>query len=131
VAEFISMIAATFVTVPLAGYLIVFIFSKHLTKNHRRSVHRAIDFSTLLFIISVHFLIMIICEKSFLWLIMLILVILALTFVVIHWKYRQEVDFLRVFRGYWRFNFLLFSLAYLVLIVLGLFQRVFWQVAGL
>lgn len=128
-AEFISTVAAGFVTVPLAGYLIIFIVSKHLTKNHRRSVHRAIDFTTLLFIIAVHFLITIIWGKSFLWLIMLILIVLALTFVVIHWKYRQEIDFPRVFRGFWRFNFLLFFFAYLILILLGLFQRVFLQVA--
>jgi len=120
---FISVAAAALVTVPLVGYLIIFILSKQLTGNHRLSVHRAIDFSTFLLILSVHFLIVVIWERSFLWLIMLILITLALIFVVFHWKYRQEIDFSRIFKGYWRINFLLFSLAYIILIIFGLYQR--------
>jgi hypothetical protein len=121
---FISGTVAVLVTVPLVGYLIIFVLSKQLTKNHRRSVQRAIDFSTLLLIISVHFLVLTIWEQSFLWLILIILIIHALVFVFIHWKFRQEIDFFRVFRGYWRMNFLLFFFAYVVLIIFGIFQRV-------
>lgn len=122
--DFLSGTAAVFVTVPLIGYLVIFILSKQLTKNHRRSVQRAIDFSTLLLIFAVHFLILTIWEKSFLWLIFILLLILALVFVFIHWKYREEIDFLRVFKGYWRMNFFLFFFAYIVLILVGLYQRV-------
>jgi hypothetical protein len=127
--EILSVAAGLLVTIPLAGYLIMFIFSKQLTGNHRKSVNLAIDFSTLLFIFSVHFLIIMIWGKSFLWLIMLILIFLAVIFVLIHWKLRQEIDFARVFKGYWRFNFLLFFFIYLVLIIVGLYQRISWLVA--
>ncbi|WP_053362066.1 DUF3397 domain-containing protein [Bacillus sp. FJAT-27251] len=127
--EILSVAAGLLVTIPLAGYLIMFIFSKQLTGNHRKSVQLAIDFSTLLFIFSVHFLIIMIWGKSFLWLIMLILIFLAVIFVLIHWKLRQEIDFARVFKGYWRFNFLLFFFVYLVLIIVGLYQRISWLVA--
>ncbi|KKK39666.1 hypothetical protein WQ57_02955 [Mesobacillus campisalis] len=127
--EILSVAAGLLVTIPLAGYLIMFIFSKQLTGNHRKSVYLAIDFSTLLFIFSVHFLIIMIWGKSFLWLIMLILIFLAVIFVLIHWKLRQEINFGRVFKGYWRFNFLLFFFVYLVLIIVGLYQRISWLVA--
>jgi hypothetical protein len=126
----ISLAAGLLVSIPLAGYLVMFIFSKQLTGNHRKSVHIAIDFSTLLFIFSVHFLIVLIFGESFLWLILLFLILLAIVFVLIHWNLRQEIDFAKVFRGYWRFNFLLFFFAYLVLIIVGLYQRISWLVAG-
>lgn len=123
-AGFISFIIATLVTLPLVGYLLMFIFSKQISKNHKRSVQRAIDFSTLLLIISTHFLVMVIWNQSYLWLILLILIVLAILFVLFHWKFRQEIEYTRVFKGYWRMNFLLFSLAYVVLILFGLVQRI-------
>ncbi|MCM3667649.1 DUF3397 domain-containing protein [Mesobacillus maritimus] len=123
-AGFISFIIATLVTLPLVGYLLMFIFSKQISKNHKRSVQRAIDFSTLLLIISTHFLVMVIWNQSYLWLILLVLIVLAILFVVFHWKFRQEIEYTRVFKGYWRMNFLLFSLVYVVLILFGLVQRI-------
>ena len=121
--DFFSWAAALFVTVPLAGYIIIFVLSKQLTGNHRRSVQRAIDASTIFFILAVHFLARVIWNQSYLWLIVLFMIILAIVFVCLHWKIRQEIDVARVFRGYWRFNFLLFFFAYLVLVVFGLYQR--------
>ncbi|PLR97388.1 DUF3397 domain-containing protein [Bacillus sp. T33-2] len=120
----VSTVIAAFVTVPILGYLIIFIISKQWTGNHRRSVHTAIDGSTVLFILSVHFIAATIWERSFLWLILLILVCIALIFVIIHWKYKKEIVLPKVFKGYWRFNFLLFFSAYIFLVLFGLIQRV-------
>ena len=118
-----SALVATLITVPMIGYLAVFIISKQITGNHRRSVNLAIDFSTFLLVLSVHFLIITIWEKSFLWLILLVLFGLAALFVLIHWKYKEEIVLPKVFKGFWRFNFLLFFSAYVILVVFGLFQR--------
>lgn len=119
-----SSIIATFVTIPLLGYLLVFIISKQVTRQHRRSVHIALDVSTLLFVISVHYLILAIWEQSYLWVIILAMLFIAIIFVFIHWRVKQEINLPLVFRGYWRFNFLLFFTVYVVLIVIGLVQSV-------
>ncbi|MGA9225228.1 MAG: DUF3397 domain-containing protein [Mesobacillus sp.] len=118
-----SAVVATLITVPMVGYLAVFIISKQITGKHRRSVNLAIDFSTLLLVLSVHFLIITIWGKSFLWLILLVLFGLAAIFVLIHWKYKEEIVMPKVFKGFWRFNFLLFFSAYVILVLFGLFQR--------
>lgn len=122
--NFLAVGVATLVTLPLVGYLLIFILNKQITKNHKRSVQRAIDFSTLLLIIANHFLIVVIWGESFLWLIFLILIVLALIFVLFHWKVRQEIEYTRVFKGYWRMNFLLFFFSYIVLLIFGIVQRV-------
>lgn len=118
-----SAFVAILITVPMVGYLAVFIISKQISGNHRRSVNLAIDFSTLLLVLSVHFLIITIWGKSFLWLILLVLLGLAAIFVLIHWKYKEEIVLPKVFKGFWRFNFLLFFSAYVILVLFGLFQR--------
>lgn len=123
-SSIISFIIATFVTIPILGYLLVFIVSKQITKQHKKSVHLALDVTTLLCVISVHYLILTIWDQSFLWIIILSMLILAMIFILIHWKVKHEINISRVFRGYWRFNFLLFFTAYLVLTIIGLIQSV-------
>ncbi len=121
---FVSSIIATFVTIPIFGYIIVFIVSKLLTKKHRKSVGIALDVTTLLLIICVHYLIMAIWDHSLLWLILIIMILTASAFVIAHWKIKHDIHLAKVFKGFWRFNFLLFSFAYLVLLIYGLILRV-------
>lgn len=119
-----SAFVAALITVPMIGYLAVFIISKQITGNHRRSVNCAIDFSTFLLVLSVHFLIITIWERSYFWLILLVLLVLAALFVWIHWKFKKEIVLPKVFKGFWRFNFLLFFTVYIILVLFGLVQRV-------
>ncbi|MDM5226327.1 DUF3397 domain-containing protein [Cytobacillus sp. NJ13] len=119
-----SSLIATLVTIPLLGYLAVFIISKQITKKHKRSVHIALDVSTLLFILAVHYLIIVIWDKSYLWMIVLSLLITAVTFIIMHWRIKQEINLRILFKGFWRFNFLLYFTAYIVLMLIGLVQRV-------
>nr|WP_309043496.1 DUF3397 domain-containing protein [Cytobacillus oceanisediminis] len=119
-----SAFIATLVTIPLLGYLAVFIISKQITKKHRRSVHIALDVSTFLFILSVHFLIIVIWDQSYLWMILLSLLVTAVIFVIIHWRVKQEISLRVMFKGFWRFNFLLYFTVYVILIIIGLVQRV-------
>jgi Protein of unknown function (DUF3397) len=118
-----SNILALLFIMPFAGFLAVFFICRFVTKNARRSVHYALDFSTVLFIFSVHFLLKTIWEKSFFWLIILVLIVTAMVFVIVHWKVKEEINLKKVMKGFWRFNFLLFSLVYIVLTLYGLIHR--------
>jgi hypothetical protein len=124
VSEFLSSIIATFVTIPLFGYIIVFVITKIVTKQHRKAVRIALDFTTLLIIMAVHYFIKAIWGTSYLWLILLIMILIAIVFVIIHWKVKHEIHFAKVFKGFWRFSLLLFGIAYTVLLLYGLILRV-------
>lgn len=120
--SFISSIITIFLTVPLLGFFIIYVLNKLITKNTRKSFHKALDYSTILFIVAVHFLLITIWGKSFFGLILLILLVIAMIFVVIHWKIKGEIIFTKVFKGFWRFNFLIFFLAYISLTVFGILR---------
>lgn len=120
--SFISSIITIFLTVPLLGFFIIYVLNKFITKNTRKSFHKALDYSTILFIIAVHFLLITIWGKSFFGLILLVLLVIAMFFVVIHWKIKGEIIFTKVFKGFWRFNFLIFFLAYISLTVFGILR---------
>ncbi|WP_442599399.1 DUF3397 domain-containing protein [Neobacillus sp. D3-1R] len=120
----ISSILAVFITIPILAYFVIFILSKQFTKNHRKSVHFASDGSTIFFILSVHFLILSIWEKSFLWVIFIFLMSCAMIFVIMNWKIKGEIVFRRIFKGFWRFSFLIFLFAYFGLMIYGVIQKV-------
>jgi hypothetical protein len=120
--SFISSIITIFLTVPLLGFFIIYVLNKLITKNTRKSFHKALDYSTILFIVAVHFLLITIWDRSFFGLILLLLLVIAMIFVVIHWKIKGEIIFTKVFKGFWRFNFLIFFLAYISLTVFGILR---------
>jgi hypothetical protein len=112
-----------FFTLPFLGTLFVFFVIKLVAKNSRKSLQKALDYTTILFIISVHFLIVTIWGKSFFWLIILVMIFIAMVFVFVHWKVKEEIVLKKVMKGFWRFNFILFLLAYIALTLYGLIHR--------
>jgi hypothetical protein len=119
----LSSIISIFFTIPFLGFAIVFFITKLVTKNTRKSVHKALDYTTILFIISVHFLIVTIWGKSLFWIIILIMILIAMLFVFVHWNVKEEIILKKVMKGFWRFNFLLFLLAYITLTLYGFIHR--------
>jgi hypothetical protein len=120
----LASILTIFFTLPFLGFLLAFFVIKLATKNTRKSVQKALDYSTILFIISVHFLIVTIWGKSLFWLIILVMIFIAMVFVFVHWKVKEEIILKKVMKGFWRFTFILFFLTYITLTLYGLIQRV-------
>ncbi|MDN3014858.1 DUF3397 domain-containing protein [Paenibacillus sp. BSR1-1] len=122
-SSIISTILTLFITLPFLGLFVIFLIFKLVTKNTRKSVHKALDYTTVLFIFSVHFLILTIWDKSLFWLIILIMIVIAMMFVLVHWKVKEEIIIKKVMKGFWRFNFILFFLVYISLTLYGLIHR--------
>ncbi|MFJ7728924.1 DUF3397 domain-containing protein [Neobacillus sp. NPDC097160] len=116
----LSAVLTVFFTLPFLGSILVFFVIKIITKKSRKSLHKAVDYTTLLYIISVHFLIVTIWGKSFFWLIILLMIFIAMVFVFVHWKVKEEIILNKVFKGFWRFNFIVFFLAYITLTLYGI-----------
>lgn len=125
---FLTWIATICITLPILSFILIFIVSKAFTKNRHRSVRHAIDGSTVFFIIAVYFLNETIWGQSFLWLILLVMIFVAMIVSVVHWKWRGEVDFLRIARGTWRLQFLIFSFGYLILLIIGIIKSIVYAV---
>lgn len=122
---FLASFIATIVTLPIVGYLAIFIAVKQLTKNHRKAVNYALNGSTIFFILSVHFIIKTIWEISLFWFILLVIIMISMLVVFVHYKLRQEIDFSKVTRGTVRLNAFVFIIAYGCLITYGVLRNLF------
>lgn len=123
----ISSFFALLITIPILVYILIFMISKPFTKNYRKAVHLALDGSTVFFILSVHFLVITIWERSYLSVIFIFMLCCAIIFVIMNWKINGEIIFTRFFKGFWRFSFLLFFLAYIGLTIYGIVLSVSYQ----
>ncbi len=84
----------------------------------------ATDVTTFFLILSVLVIMYTIWSLSFVWpiVVVLLLVVIGITFVF--WKQDKDVGIYQIIKTSWRFNFLLFSTGYLVLCLYGLIIRV-------
>ncbi|MBS4198853.1 DUF3397 domain-containing protein [Bacillus sp. FJAT-49732] len=120
---FITSLAAIFIILPVLLYALVYYIMKQWTKNHRKAKGAAINLTTFVLILSVHYLILTIWSKSLLWVIILFILFTAIVFTFIYWKVKEEVNYAKVFKGFWRLNFLLFSAIYISLLIYGAASR--------
>lgn len=120
----LSWIVATAVTAPLLAWYLVYIITVKMTRKKKFSFRLAVDLSTIFFILSVHFILIELVGKSFLWVILLMIIGAAGAFTVLHWKTKDDIQIHKVIKGAWRFNFLLFSTGYVLLLLIGLVHRI-------
>jgi hypothetical protein len=118
-------ILATFVTIPVLSFLISYMILRKVTKNKRKSLHISTDITTLFLILSVNYLLLTIWKESFLWLIALILLVIAMITVFMQWKVKQDVQLKKVIKGFWRLSFFLFFVGHIGLTVYGLIFRIY------
>lgn len=120
----IAFFLATIITLPLLGWYLIYIITVKITKKKSFSVRLAADLSAILFMASVYFIMLEIWKQSFIWVIFSLFFFVAIFFTVIHWKNAEDIHVWKLFKGIWRFNFILFFLAYFLLSAYGLITRI-------
>ncbi|MCJ8006168.1 DUF3397 domain-containing protein [Lederbergia wuyishanensis] len=120
---FLTSLAAIFIILPVLFYALVFYSTKYWSKNNRKAKSVAINITTFILIFSVHYLILTIWSKSLLWMIILFILLTAIVFTFVYWKTKEEIHYRKVFQGFWRLNFLLFSAIYICLLIYGAASR--------
>ncbi|OIJ09798.1 hypothetical protein BKP35_15035 [Anaerobacillus arseniciselenatis] len=119
-----ASILATFITLPIFAFYLIYIVNVKRTKNKKASLKLAVDGSTILFVFSVYYIALEIWGESYFWLIITTVLLVAIIFTVIHWKLQHDIQLGKLFKGILRFNFLLFFVAYFLLSIYGLFVRI-------
>ncbi|MED3646119.1 DUF3397 domain-containing protein [Halalkalibacterium halodurans] len=113
-------LVATVITVPFIGWYLVYIVVVKWTKNKRRSVRLASDFSTLLFMLGVYFILKSMWTNMSIWIILAVFFLIAMFFTYMHYKVAEDIYIRKLARGIWRLNFLFFFILYFLLSGVGL-----------
>ncbi|GMB08561.1 uncharacterized protein DUF3397 [Thermolongibacillus altinsuensis] len=125
IKQFISGLLTLMVTIPLFSFIFIYIGAKKIFKQKvKRSFQLAVDGSTIFFILSVHFLIIVIFGRSYGMELLLFLIVTMIMFIIGYWKKTGDVQISKIFKIYWKAHFLLFAAAYISLLAYGLFSRI-------
>ncbi|MCM3003875.1 DUF3397 domain-containing protein [Priestia koreensis] len=122
--SFFAGVIATFVTVPFLAFLLSYIVFRKVTKNNLKSFRISVDVTTIFLIGSVYHATYVIWGKSYLWAICLVLLLTAIMLFLLHWKYKQDIQLRRIWKGFWRMNFLLFTVGYAAFAIYGVVARI-------
>ena len=120
----VAGLIAACVIMPFIVYMTIYTISRHMYKNNKKALRLSADSTTVFLIMAVHYAVIALFKNSYLWIIIIILILIATIVLFMQYKVREEVDLKRVFTSFWRASFLLFSLGYFLLSVIGITERI-------
>ncbi|WP_226037928.1 DUF3397 domain-containing protein [Aquibacillus saliphilus] len=118
--DIISYLVEVIIYVPILITIITYVIAKKVQRNNWKAIHISVNYSTLLYIISVGMLLDIIFNRNFFSIIIIVLLIMLSISVIVQWKVKEEILFRYVWKGFWRCSFLLFGFSYIGLIIIGI-----------
>lgn len=126
----IKSIIGLFLVAPLIFIIIFFFCINYWKKNAKLAARMTADFSTIILIFSVHFLILTIWEVDFFIYVYLILFLIFIVTVYSIRKLNGKLKVVKSIRTFWRMNFLLFLALYCILMFIGLVSSAFTYLAA-
>ncbi|MBW7650178.1 MULTISPECIES: DUF3397 domain-containing protein [Anoxybacillus] len=123
--ELVTSFIAIMVVVPFLSFFFIFTLAKAVFKRKgRRAFHVAVNGSTIFFIFAVHVLLQAIFHRSYIVELLIFFIVTFMIGIVLYWKKTGDVSLPRTFKLYWKVQFLLFTTAYMGLLIYGIIHRV-------
>lgn len=123
--ELVTSFIAIMVVVPFLSFFFIFTLAKAVFKRKgRRAFHVAVNGSTIFFIFAVHVLLQAIFRRSYIVELLIFFIVTFMIGIVLYWKKTGDVSLPRTFKLYWKVQFLLFTTAYMGLLIYGMIHRV-------
>ncbi|SFP04242.1 DUF3397 domain-containing protein [Salibacterium halotolerans] len=113
--DFLAAIGTMLLTFPPAVWYLVYISVVKTTKNKGKALRRASDSTAVLFIAAAALLLHQITGDSYVWLLIVIILLTAVVFTIIHYRTMHDIECKRLLKGIWRFTFFLYFCVYLLL----------------
>ncbi|KGX93332.1 hypothetical protein N781_12750 [Pontibacillus halophilus JSM 076056 = DSM 19796] len=122
--DVLAYLFAIVITMPIPTTLVVFFIARKFYRRGKPALRFAINTTVLVYILAVEVSLFVIFERSYFWYILLFLIVLLSMFVILQWKYKKDIYFMKAWKGFWRLSFFLFMMAYVGLTVYGVTERI-------
>ncbi|WP_391123041.1 DUF3397 family protein [Psychrobacillus sp. L3] len=114
---------------PVLLFILTFIISKYLIHKRKKSFGFAADATTFLLFFSVSNAFSIIFSKSIFLLLIVASLLLATIITYLDWRKQKEIEVIPLLRKIWRLLFLLLSVAYAFIWLIGVIQYVLYYIS--
>ena len=117
---FLAYVVAFMGTFPILITFIVFRLSRFLSISQKKSIHIAVNYTTILYIISISVIWYLLSISNIFLYTIITLLLLFIIAVFICWKKYTDLLLATVLKYFWRMTFLFFFLAHLVSLIVGI-----------
>lgn len=122
--NYISIIIAFLITFPFIPTIIVYKLSNKMVNHKLRSLHIAINWTTILYILATTKILKNMFDIQFIGAIFILMLFLLAIIIVRQWKTTTEVLLNKAMKILWRLCFLIFLFSYAILVVYGIIIRI-------
>ncbi len=112
------------VTLPIVATILLFYILKYVYKNPIKAFHKAINWTTILYILAVNMILSYLFHESYFGYIIVFMLCILTIIIIIQWKKYTEIDYYKAFKLLWRLSFLLFFMMYLILLGYGIIRSI-------
>ena len=109
---------------PIILFFITYFIGRKRKKSKVKAFGMASDATTVVLFFSVPLSISSLWEKNYNIIILIIAIVIAIIFTYIDWRTKKEIEILRLIKKTWRLYFILLSIAFVVIWIVGLIQSI-------
>ncbi|MCM3386655.1 DUF3397 family protein [Ureibacillus chungkukjangi] len=109
---------------PIILFIITYFLGRKGKKSRVKSFGLASDVTTVVLFFSVPLSISSLWEKNYNIIILIIAIVIAMIFTYIDWRTKKEIEVLRLIKKTWRLYFILLTIAFVVIWIVGLIQSI-------
>ncbi|MFC7685517.1 DUF3397 family protein [Ureibacillus sp. GCM10028918] len=120
----IQYLVSIIIFFPIILFFIAYVLSRKRKKSKAKSFGVASDVTTIVLFFSVPLSISSLWEKNYNVFVFVIAIVIAIIFTYIDWRTKKEIEVLRLLKKTWRLYFILLTIAFLIIWIVGLIQSI-------
>lgn len=120
----IQYLVSIIIFFPIILFFITYFIARKRKKGKVKSFGTASDLTTFVLFFSVPLSISSLWEKNYNIIIFIIAIVIAIIFTYIDWRTKKEIEILGLIKKTWRLYFILLTLAFIVIWIVGLIQSI-------
>lgn len=124
--QYIIYFFALLITFPVFATWFVYFISTKLYKNKWKAIHQTVHWTTFFYIFATVILLNMVYDKYFIGYLLVLLICILALIIIIQWKTNMEIVLIKAFKQLWRVCFLLFSLLYVCLVIIGIYHQIIY-----
>lgn len=122
--DIVLFIVASIITIPILVTILLYFLFKYLYQNPIKAFHQSINWTTILYIISVNVILTNIFGGFYVGYCIGFLLCILTILIIVQWKKNTEIDYHRAFKLLWRLSFLVFFVLYTGLVAYGIVRSI-------
>jgi len=121
---FFQYLVATIIVCPIIAFITVLLICRKLRIKKHKAIGLAADITTFLMFFSIPIALQGLWNIGILMPMLIVVLVIAIVFTYVDWRTKKEIEVKPLLKKIWRFYFLLFSITYFIIWIVGITHSV-------